>query len=186
MEIEPKTLIQVLNRAGVNFVLMGAHVVAGWSRVHRATEDVDALVQKSHHRKAVEAVRRAFPTLTVEDNPVVTRFRDPSDGRVAIDLMKPVHEIYRVTFRNTVLVEKSHKVPPLVMLLACKFAAMTSPNRLRDNALVDGADFIRLVQHNKHDINRVKLRLLGETVYQGGGGLLKLVDDVLAGRPLVF
>ena len=55
-QMNPEDVIRALNRAGVRFVVMGAHAVNGWSRVERATQDVDVLVQKSHHRKAVAAI----------------------------------------------------------------------------------------------------------------------------------
>jgi hypothetical protein len=48
-------------------------------------------------------------------------------------------------------------------------------------------DFGVIVEHNKDDINRVRLERLAETVYPGGGKeILKLVDDILAGRPIVI
>jgi hypothetical protein len=136
VEVSPKNLIQVLNRAGVKFVLMGAHVTNAWGRVEpRATRDVDVLVQKSHHKKAVAAVQKAFPTLQVEEHPVVTRFRDPADNLVAIDVMKPSSEIHKGAMKHTVRVEGTHRVPTLEMTLACKFAAMTSPSRPRGGRL---------------------------------------------------
>jgi len=87
MKIEPENVIKVLNRAGVKFVLMGAHGIGSWMREPRATRDVDLLVQKSHQRKAVRAVRETYPELLVEDFPAVTRFLDPVDKSVVIDLM---------------------------------------------------------------------------------------------------
>src|SRR5262245_56837459 len=129
VDVNPKELIRDLNRAEVKFVLMGAHVTNAWSRVARATRDVHVLVQKSHHRKAVQAIRKAFPTLLPEENPVVTRFRDPADNQAAIDVMKPSHEIHKAALKHTVRVHGTHHVPVLEMILACKFAAMTSPNR---------------------------------------------------------
>lgn len=188
VDVDPKELIRVLNQAGVKFVLMGAHVTNAWARVEpRATRDVDVLVQKSHHKKAVAAIQKAFPTLQVEEHPVVTRFRDPADNQVAIDAMKPASEIHKAAMKQTIRVEGTHNVPTLEMLLACKLAAMTSPNRAHDRKLQDGADFIRVVMHNRDDIRREKLREFGELLYVGGGAeLVKLVDDVLAGRMLVF
>ncbi len=187
VEVDPKELIRVLNRARVKFVLMGAHVTNAWSRVNRATRDVDVLVQKSHHRKAVQAIQKAFPTLQPEDNPVVTRFRDPADGEVAIDVMKPSHEIHKAALKHTVRVLGTHFVPTLEMLLACKFAAMISPNRERTRSMQDAVDFARVIEHNKNDVRREKLREYGEFVYPGGGAeLVKLVEGVLAGRTLAF
>ena len=118
---------------------------------------------------------------------MVTRFRDPADGQVRIDLMKPSEEVHKVAMKNTVCVEQSHLVPNLEMMLVCKFAAMTSPNRPRPKKIQDAADFALLVEHNKNDINRQRLARLGETVYHDAGKeVLKLLDDLLAGRPMVI
>lgn len=185
--VDPEELVRVLNRAGVRFVLMGAHVTNGWTRVTRTTRDVDVLVQKSHHRKAVEAVRKAFPSFRIEETPVVTRFRDPTDEQVAIDLMKPTHEIHKAVLKNTVRIAGTHDVPILEMALACKFAAMTSPIRSYVKKLQDAADFALIVKHNQDVINRIRLRRLGELIYAGGGDeIVRLAEDVVADRPLRF
>jgi hypothetical protein len=192
-QMDPEDVIRVLNRAKVRFVLMGAHALHGWSRVERATQDVDVLVQKSQHRKAVAVIAEAFPNLLPEEHPVVTRFREAGEGKgtekppVRIDVMKASDKIHKAALKHTVRVQNSHDVPTLEMMLACKFAAMTSPNRERHRAMQDGVDFALVVQHNKDDINRIKLRNFGELVFAGGGAeLVKLVDDMLAGRMLVF
>src|SRR5262245_65306625 len=59
--IDAKEIIALLNQAKVKFVLMGTHAVSGYRDEPRATQDVDILVQKRHHRKAVAAVRTAYP-----------------------------------------------------------------------------------------------------------------------------
>jgi len=186
MQIKPIDVIEVLNKAGVKFVLMGAHAMAGWLRGEaRSTMDVDVLVRKQHHKKAVQAVREAFPHLVVDDNPVVTRFKDPAIDAVVIDLMKPKHDIHAAVFENTVAVEKTHMIPSLEMALASKFAAMVSPNRLMKKKYLDAADFSTIADANRERIDRDKARTLGELVYEGGGNdLVSLIEDALAGRVL--
>lgn len=181
--ITPEEVISVLNKAKVKFVLMGAHAVGGWMADARSTQDVDVLVQKSHHRKAVQAIDRHFPTLKKQDLPVVTRFIDPATEKVVLDLMKPMDAIYRSVFKNTLQVAGSHVIPNLEMALVTKFAAMISPNRERRKKLLDGADFMGIVEHSWKQIDRKKLWTLGEIVYKGGGEeILKLTDDAKAGR----
>src|SRR6516225_5621358 len=51
--ITPEAVIKILNKAKVKFVLMGTHGIGGWRSEPRATQDVDVLILKSHHRKAV-------------------------------------------------------------------------------------------------------------------------------------
>src|SRR5277367_5004976 len=53
----------------------------GWMEQARATDDVDILVQKRYHKKAVRAVTDAYPELEVTDHPVVTRFVDAGTGK---------------------------------------------------------------------------------------------------------
>ncbi len=186
MQIKPQDVIAILNKAEIRFVLMGAHAMAGWLRGEaRATRDVDILVRKQHHKKAVQAIREAFPHLTIEDNPVVTRFTDPQLDCVVIDLMKPKHDIHAAVFENTIPGGKTHEIPSLEMALASKFAAMVSPNRESRRKHIDAGDFSTIASFNRDKIDREKLRIFGDLVHPGGGAdLVSLVDDALAGRVL--
>src|SRR5262249_23086263 len=182
MKIEPENIIKVLNRAGVKFVLMGAHGIGPWMKEPRATRDVDLLVQKGHQRKAVRAVREAYPALPVEDFPAVTRFLDPADQTAVIDLMKPVEEIYKEALKTNTAVGKTHRIPTLEVALACKFGAMTSTNRSERKKHLDAADLIAMVEHQFDRIERDVLFSLGEMVRDGGGrDILKMVEDIRAG-----
>jgi hypothetical protein len=164
---------------------MGAHGIAAWLGEPRATRDVDVLVQKSHHCKAVKAIKDGFPGLLMEDYPAGTRFSDPADQQVVIDLMKPVEELHQAVFKNAVAAGKTHRFPTLEMALACKFAAMTSPNRTERKRHLDAADLIGMVEHHFEDVDRNVLFSLGEMVRSGGGPqILKLIDDMHAGRPI--
>jgi hypothetical protein len=50
---------------------------------------------------------------------------------------------------------------------------------------LDASDFIQIVKRNRDRIDRDRLGMLGNAVYADGGGeLLKMVDDVIAGRRL--
>jgi hypothetical protein len=186
MKIEPKDVIKILNLAEVKFVLMGVHGIGPWMVEPRATREVDVLVQKSHHRKAVRAIRAAFPKLQIQDYPAVTRFLDPADNQVAIDLMKPVEEHHQEALKNTVPSGTTHRFPTLEIALACKLAAMTSPNRSERKKLLDMADFMAMVEPHYEDIDRGVLFSFGEMVRNGGGPeILRLIDDIQAGRPIL-
>src|SRR5690349_10145830 len=106
----PTDVIAVLNEAAVGFILMGNYGMVGWRREPRATEDVDVLVRKRDHAKAVRAIHAAFPHLQVTDFAVVTRFLDPATETPLIDLMKPTQPLFKVAFRQTVLVEEGYRV----------------------------------------------------------------------------
>ncbi|MHB1425411.1 MAG: hypothetical protein ACYC3I_19750 [Gemmataceae bacterium] len=185
--IEPADVVAVLNEAGVRFILMGNYGITGWRGEARATEDVDILVRTRDHRKAVLAIGEAFPRLQVSDFAVVTHFLDPETATPLIDLMKPNQPLFKVAFRQTVLDADGYLIPNLEFALACKFAAMVSPNRAERKKYLDAADFMTIVEKNSATIRVDRLRRLGERVYPGGGAeVLQLVEDAKAGRRLVF
>src|SRR5262249_8725658 len=70
--IPPLDVVRILNDVGVRFMLLGTYGIAGWMHRSRATEDVDVLVGLRGHKKAVRALRAAFPQLSTEDYEVVT------------------------------------------------------------------------------------------------------------------
>lgn len=185
--IAPADVIAVLNEAGVRFMLMGNYGIAGWRGEERATQDVDVLVRTRDQRKAVRAIREAFPQLGMEDFPVVTRFLDPATGVPIIDLMKPTESLFKVAFRQTIQVEEGYRIPNLEFALACKFAAMVSPNRADEKKFLDAADFTSIVKKNLVAIRPTRLRQLGERVYPGGGEeITELVENIRAGRRIEF
>jgi hypothetical protein len=185
--ISPEDVIGVLNAAGVRFILMGNYGITGWRRERRASEDVDVLVRTRDHRKAADTILNCFPDLQMQDFPVVTRFLDPTTKIPVIDLMKPNQPLFKVAFRQTVLVEEGYRIPNLEFALACKFAAMVSPNRAVNKKYLDAADFMSMVEANASSIRLAQLRRLGERVYPGGGAeIIQLVEDAKAGRRLEF
>ncbi|HEY7328868.1 MAG TPA: hypothetical protein VH592_14590 [Gemmataceae bacterium] len=185
--VAPAEVISVLNEAGVRFMLMGNYGISGWRDEERATQDVDVLVRTRDHRKAVRAIGLAFPQLLVVDFPVVTRFLDPVRRVALIDLMKPNQPLFKVAFRQAVFDAEGYLIPNLEFALACKFAAMVSPNREERKKHLDAADFISIVEKNALAIRLDRLRRMGERVYPGGGTeILQLLEDAKAGRRLEF
>jgi hypothetical protein len=185
--IAPSDVIAVLNSGRISFVLIGAFGLAGWTRVARATEDVDVIVAARHHKKAVRLLLNAFPQLGAEEHEVVTRLRDRETQAVAIDVTKPNQPLYRVSFKNAELIRsgsQEYRVPTLEMALAMKFAPMISLMRSDDKKHTDAADFIRMVRSNP-EIDLEKLAALGELVYPGGGKeIVEKVRQVRAGEKL--
>jgi hypothetical protein len=185
LTVKPHKVIRVLNGSGVSFVLMGTHGLNSWRSQARATEDVDVLVAKRHHNKAIKAIHKAFPSLTMDDGLIVTRFKDPETKEPRIDLMKPLQTVYQMAFKYTKEIKGSHRIPDLEMALISKFAAMVSPYRETPRKLQDAADFADILVHNQNDIDTVKLCRLADEVYKGGHDeIAKLVGDILAGRPI--
>ena len=97
--ITPEAVVDVLNAAGVRFMLAGAHAISGWTNEPRATDDVDVLVATRHVRAAVRALQKAYPRLELRDMPVVARFVDPRTGKVVLDVMKPNQPLFRDALR---------------------------------------------------------------------------------------
>ena len=180
MNIEPRAVIKILNKARIKFTLVGAHGIAGWLPDPRASQDVDFLIH-AQHKKAVQAIRKAFPDLRVEDIMAVTRFIDPATDRPVIDLMKPHSDLHQEVADYSVQVGKTHRVPDLEMALALKFAAMDSPHRRLSKKLLDKADFFSIVAAHGDEIADDKLYSLGEMVKNGGGKeIMKLVEEARA------
>jgi hypothetical protein len=185
-EISPADVARVLRTAGVRYVIVGAHAANGYTGRPRTTVDVDAIVE--FPKKASQAIAAAFPALEMRDLPVVVRFMD---GEMeAIDLMKPIASpLWPRLLRETREIDLGGEpvtIPVLEGVLAAKFSAMSSLNRRQGDKLIDGGDFVRIVEANPQ-INLELLRELGELVFGGGGAfILKLVEDARAGRRLEF
>lgn len=183
--VKAEKVIRVLNNAGIHFVVMGTHGISGYRDEPRATQDVDVLVRARDHRRAIAAIKKAFPKLGVMEGLVVTRFIDPSTQKVVIDLMKPYMELYKLVFKNSVVIGEDYHIPTLEMALTSKYAAMISPNRTADKKHIDAGDFINMVRTHSGEIDLKKLAKLAETIYQGAGSeIVEYVNDAEAGRTL--
>src|SRR5690349_3321387 len=76
-----KKVVRVLKKAGITPLLLGTHGVGGYRSEPRATQDVDLLIRKKDHAKAIRAIKAAYPKLEMQDESVVTRFLDPKTGK---------------------------------------------------------------------------------------------------------
>jgi hypothetical protein len=183
VDVKVEDVIARLHEAGVRCVLMGTYALNTWRDQARATQDVDVLVTRKDLPRAVRVLREAYPGLTVQDFPVVTRFMDPATDKPAIDVMKPTQPVFQMVFRHTVPIGETHRIPDLEMALVSKFAAMVSPHRRVDRKLTDAGDFANVVHNNRGRIDRKKLRRLAEKVYPGGGAeIAQMIADIDAGR----
>jgi hypothetical protein len=140
IDVKPERVIEILHKAGITCVLMGTHALNTYRDEARATQDVNVLVRKKDISKTIKTLAAAFPELTINDTPVVTRFVDPSTAKVVLDVMKPAQAVFQVIFRHTIPVGDTHRIPDLEMALASKFAAMVSPDRRPDKKMIDGGD----------------------------------------------
>jgi hypothetical protein len=176
--ITPLQVIEVLNKARIKCVLMGAHAIGGWTKKPRATEDVDVLVAARSVRKAAQVLLAAFPRLEEDDHTVVTRLRDRDTKEVAIDVMKSNQALMAEALKQTHEVQsggQTYLIPSLEMALTLKFAAMIGPNRADEKKHFDAGDFISMIKANL-DIDIDQIRTFGALVYPGGGQ--EIVDKV--------
>jgi hypothetical protein len=175
--IGPDDVARVLRAAGVEYVVVGAHAANGYTGRPRATVDVDVVVQ--HPGQAADAIAAAFPQLTVQDTPVVTRFND--EDHEAIDLMKPAgSQLWSRLLKDVREVRigtEMVRIPSLEGVLAAKYAAMVSRFRRLPDKQQDGVDFLRIIEANAQ-VNEPLVSELAELVYPGGGReILKLIAD---------
>jgi hypothetical protein len=181
--ISPERVIDVLTTARVRFALAGAHMTGGWMNQSRTTDDVDVVVALRQLKTAVQALGAAFPRLVISDNPVVTRFTDPTTDTVVIDVMKPNQPLFEVLWKHTQWIEnrqRKYRIPTLEFALAMKFAAMVSPNRRPIKKRQDGVDFGNMVLANPK-IDLKKLASLGARVYaHGSAEIVSMVRQVRA------
>lgn len=183
----PVEVVQVLDKSKIVYLLVGAHAANGYTGEPRATVDVVVLVRFPN--KATAALVKAFPQLRPSDNPVVTRLLRP-DGECAIDFMKastsPLWGRLIKLGRTIKICGTPVRIPPVEGVLAAKFAAMASPHRSVAKKMIDGGDFIHIVQRNPK-LDTKLLEELADLVYSGGGrAVLQLFDDARAGRQLTF
>lgn len=182
--VDPFVVLQTLQQAEIRFVLVGAHGIGGWLRQSRATRDVDVVVRKADHKKAVRAIQQRFPDYVLDAHTLVTRFLDAATAEPVIDLMRPV-DLYQHAFENAVQTQWGYLVPNLELAIASKFRALVSRNRPEEKLHLDASDFIQIIKRNHEQLDRARLKRLGESVFaEGGEQVLKMVDDVLAGRRL--
>jgi hypothetical protein len=182
----PSDVAKPLNAAGIQFVLVGGHAINAWTNEPRATVDIDIIAEKP--TRARDVLAAAFPDLTIEEHPVVIRFKDQTHE--AIDIIRPessplFKRVLKLAQPIAVGVIEI-RIPEREAMLALKFAAFVMPTRRMEDRYIDARDFM-LVAKSPQPLDETKLRELGELVYAGGGSeLLKLVEDARAGRRLEF
>jgi hypothetical protein len=181
----PSEINPILQAAGIEFVLAGAHGVSTWLAQPRATQDVDYIIREREARKAAEAILKKYPTMELEKHADVWRFKRGDE--YVIDLILTRAALFKRVFTEFIesgSARQKFRVPKLEAALAMKFASMVGHYRRLTRAKQDAVDFMSMVEANSV-IDVVLLRELGELVYSGGGDeVLGYVKDVRAGRNL--
>lgn len=198
MDIKPQDVIDVLNSAGIKkWVLMGLHGYVGYLSQPRATQYVDVLVSQHDRRRAVKAIRAAWPSLVMEELQPVVRFKDPSDcfsdgqPKPVIDLMLTWSTLNEAIWSSpefvTIDPDTQHCIPVVEAALAAKYAAMISDFRDQGKKEYDAGDFRGIARANYDRIDRERLRRLGNFVWEGGGAELeRFVEIAIRNEPFVI
>lgn len=184
MALSPVDVARVLSGAKVRYVLVGAHAMNLYTGKPRATQDVDVVTDAPV--KARRAIETAYPHLTVEEHPVVIRFKEGAEE--VLDLIKARSaKVFRRVLALSTKVRIAGQivvVPTPEAALAMRFASMVNTTRPTDDRMQDAVDFSRAAKLQAR-LNEALLRELGELVYPGGGDdLMKFVGDSRARRQL--
>ncbi len=193
MHVSPHDVVNALDAAGVKrWVLMGLHGYAGYLPEPRATQHVDVMVPYSQRKRAVRAIRKAWPELLVRELPEVVRLMDPHDRypdgepKPVVDVMFPWGKLQENILRDHVRIdpETGYRIPSLEAALASKYASMLSSHRPRDRKDQDAADFRRMVRANHGHIRREVLQELAAEVWERGGEeILQFLEIALSEEP---
>jgi hypothetical protein len=172
---------------------MGLHGYVGYLPMPRATQDVDLMVPSTQRKRAVAAIRNAWPALVVRELSQVVRFLDSQDldpqgqPKPVIDLMLPCWGKFQQTILKqfvTVDAATGHRIPRLEAALVSKYAALVSQHRDWDMKEQDAGDFRRMVRANHQRIQRDELRRLADEVWEGGGAEIdRFLEIALSDQP---
>lgn len=183
--LAPSDLIPLLQKAGIDFVLAGAHGIAGWLREPRATQDVDFIVRMKDRQKAADAILARHPDFEMEKHPDVWRLKQGQEYLVDLILTRaPLFKRVISEYTEIRMGKCRVKIPRIEAALAMKFASMTGHYRNYEKKFIDAGDFASMVRKNQN-VDLSLLAELGELVCAGGGAdVVKYLEDARAGKPL--
>lgn len=132
----------LLNAAGIDFVIIGAHALGVHTKEHRATADVEVVV--SDVSKTVKVL------LNIRRNTQVLDFGESAGKRIAtakgielVDILLPIGGVRGELFSNRITITldgHSASIPTLTAMLALKWLAMFSPSRKTSKHIIDRGD----------------------------------------------
>lgn len=175
-------IVQVLDRLGVQWCLIGAHAVGEYT-VPRATEDVDLLIDDRRMPKILSELETQLGDLDADDIGPAVRLRV-----AAVDLVRASsNAVFRATLKDAVTIGQ-WRFPAREALIVMKFMAATSPFRGLDRRRQDMVDLIALYRSvDPGDLDRARLTELASTIHTGAAEeLLELLAKVDADEPILI
>lgn len=145
---QPAQVAKLLNDAGIDFVIIGAHALGVHTKEPRATADVDVVV--SDVPEAVKALRNIRPNTKVLDlGDAVGKRIATAKGIELVDILLPTGGVRGELFKHRIKITldgQSASIPTLTAMLALKWLAMFSPSRKGSKQIIDRGDFIQLIE----------------------------------------
>jgi hypothetical protein len=192
--VSPHELALLFTDNGIEYVLIGGHILGYFSGTPRATVDVDVIVSAAHAARAVKAIQKRFPLLDASDLSENVRFSSrqpaaPFDPE-RIDVVRASNSLFKTILQKYTTAVRSKgqvvRLPTPEAAVALKFAAAISPYRADDTRPQDRADLVAILRRQS-DLRQDVLAELGDLIYPGGGKeLVRFVEAVKSGKKAVI
>jgi hypothetical protein len=181
MEATYRRVIDVLERVGAKWTLVGAHAVNTYVGP-RATADIDLVIEAKLLKRVLRALESEFGRLETTD--VGASLRVIS---LSLDLIRSDnHPLFRAALDRAEN-RGGVRVPPPELLVALKFLAAVSPWRRLADKKQDAADLINVYQAVGEDFDRAVAIEYGRTAYPGAEReLADMLDKIDAGEDVPF
>ncbi|MCF6317979.1 MAG: hypothetical protein L3J83_01695 [Proteobacteria bacterium] len=185
--INPLEIIELFEKNGLKYALIGGHMLAYYTNNPRATVDVDFIIAGGDFKKALKIISNHYSQLLRNDKTHHVTF-DTIHGKnfdpERIDLIPDDFPLFKKVLKSLSLTKLKIKIPDIEAAITLKFAASISPNRSESDKLIDQSDLIDLVNIS-HQLNENKLISLADSIYTGGGSeLMQLISDIKKGEPI--
>jgi hypothetical protein len=192
--VSPHELALTFTESGIDYVLIGGHILGYFSGTPRATVDVDVIVATAHASRAIKAIQKKFPDLDLADLVENVRFSskrkvEPFDSE-RIDVVRASNPLFQAVLKKYTTEVRSKglvvRLPTPEAAIALKFAAAISPYRAEESRPQDRVDLVAILRRQS-ELRQDVLAELGDLIYPGGGKELVLfVEAVKAGKPAVI
>ena len=181
-----RDFLGLIEKEGIDWVLVGAEAVNLWHEKPRATVDVDIVVRKKHIARTRRLIEKNYGEVT-EDEVRLLGTLSPAPNLLTIDVIKSqVHPLFDEALDRQVRMGPV-RTPRLEALLALKFLSAVSPWRPRKDKLQDVSDFMRAFEENAKTIDRQLLVELASLAHENARQeFAAFLDAVETGKPITI
>lgn len=187
VKVNAKIVVDLLCDAEIDFVMIGAHGISGWRSQPQSSQDVDLLIARHQHSRAVDVISKRFRRLMRSDDSNATRFADPVSRKTVIDVKKTGSALSRIILENALVVTGAFGVPDLEAALVARIANVQAVDQCWSKRHWAAADIYCVVEQNKNELDLRKLKQLCNSINKGNGSKTeKIVRAILANRMIRF